>query len=330
MPGPHIDPTDETYPEKFDSSCGIPAWIMREANMACASLISDRERDVNTIGTVIKSCVDFATQNMQVCSGPTALSGVDSTGVANTHDENSGRNPHHLRHFLPETASALAQVIEEIRDASGELESESFDAPETARRWVTRLRALVQDARPESLRQADGWVVEKIQKIGDTTATTVLVDLFAPAALELKAGEHVFVTKTPTGNQATQSVRRWYTSDLQVIDDACETMELHGMHNENGYRCLKALHAQLVPIASDYLPAKMLNVKRMSFAVHSQRGPDFWVGTLQDDPNGTLIHYEAVVSLLENQAETIARLKHEVESDAEIMNRCIRLLQEHL
>jgi hypothetical protein len=51
---------DEGYPEGFDSSCGIPAKYMREANQALASLSGKREWDVGVIGRALHAAATEA------------------------------------------------------------------------------------------------------------------------------------------------------------------------------------------------------------------------------------------------------------------------------
>jgi hypothetical protein len=51
---------DESYPEGFDSSCGVPAKHMREANQALASLSGKREWDVGVIGRALHAAATEA------------------------------------------------------------------------------------------------------------------------------------------------------------------------------------------------------------------------------------------------------------------------------
>jgi hypothetical protein len=45
----------EKYPEGFDTSCGVPADVMREANMIAASLTGNRAWDVPCIARALES-----------------------------------------------------------------------------------------------------------------------------------------------------------------------------------------------------------------------------------------------------------------------------------
>jgi hypothetical protein len=49
--------SEQTYPEGFDATCGLPAWAMQMANATAASLTGKREWDVPCIAAAIEAAV---------------------------------------------------------------------------------------------------------------------------------------------------------------------------------------------------------------------------------------------------------------------------------